>query len=482
MTDTDARFPSRSSTASGLRLVVFSRASVLQRFREIFDPMRETLDIVHLTDAEARGSISVSKAFYAAMESGTKVDTLSAEQVDDIVLRCRTLRGVGPERARPMLHAMYHALAAEIERLAPDCIASQMVDEYVSHLVALIAKQRGIGYFGFCAGYFPGTSLLLADAYGRPLRWRSVPREEAAAALESVLPRNFRQDYNLKSEYSLVRHVKAVARYKAKALIHSVAKHVRRDPLNLHYLQTPFIAERRNLRDYPGASLFSGDWQTELDTLRSRFPRRPIVYMPLSYFPEATIDYWVEDTRAISYEDLILDIISRLEERHIVLVKEHIHMMGARSAAFLRKINERANTVSVHPLEISNIVVEQADAVLLGSGSPGIEAALRGVPVISFCENGYWFEPAGASAFDIDRPESWNMAVSQAIAHYRPVDRDRMVTLVAACMEASTRTLPSSNPWPSLEPTDVVDLVQHLARRELVPPSERNHVTTDASH
>lgn len=446
-----------------IKLLVFSRAAVLKRFREIFAPMRAGLEITHLTDAAMPDAVSVKNGFYAAIRAKARAAALNDEEVTEIVQRCRTLRGLRRDRARSMVHAMYLALDDAIVKLSPDCIASQMVDEYVSHLVALIAERRGIGYFGFCAGYFPGTSLLLADAYGRPLRWQDVPPSEAEAALDKVQPQSFRQDYNLRSDYDWPRHVVAIARYCAKLLIHNALRHLKRDPLNLHYLQNPFIAERRRLADFPSSSFFAKDWQAQLGELRAKYPDRQVVYMPLSYFPEATIDYWVKNTRAIRYEEFIGEVVAKLEERFIVVVKEHIHMMGARQARFLQYLNGQENVVSVNPLEISNIVVEQCDAALLGSGSPGIEATLRGTPVVSFCDNAYWFDPAGAAFLDIDRPDSWNDTTAGAIAKHAPLDREGALDFVAACLQSSTRTLASNNPWPSLDPHDVYRLVRHLA-------------------
>ena len=388
-------------------VLVFARYFLIDNFKSTFGAVSDEFEVECLTDGSHSGTPDTRRDFYAALKAGTRSAEITAEAEADIIQRCRALRNFDPARASQLVHAMALALGAALDRVRPAAIASQMVDEYVTHTLSVLAARRGIGYFGYCAGYFPGVSLLLADGHGRPFEWRDADAAEVDATLAEVSQRAFRQLYNLGASYGLPRHLCQMARYRVKRAVFALSGWWQRDRWNIHYVITPFLAERRWLKDYPRRAFFHDDWQGEIARLRAERPGARVLYMPLGFFPEATIDYWIGNTRAIDYEALVLEMVRTLAQDDIVVVKEHLHMMGSRSGEFLRALRSIPGAVSVHPLELSNAVVERADAVVLGTGSPGIEAAIRGKPVFSFSDTSYWFRAVGATFLDIDALERW---------------------------------------------------------------------------
>ena len=447
-----------------LRFLVFSRNYIVADFQQSFAPVSDRFDISYLTDGVSPIASDTRAIFYAALDKDARSEELDAEDIADIVGRCRMLRHIDRIQAEKLIHAMAIALAHHIDAFRPDALISQMVDEYTTHVFAILAKKRGLGYLGYCAGYFPGTSLLLADAHGRPYNWRIADEAEVSERLERVSGVAFRQTYNLGVGYSLVKHLKGMLRYRVKLLWFALRGWREKDPWHLHYRQTPFIAERRWLRDYPGAAMFSSDWRRDLDTLRQQRPGAKIIYMPLSYFPEATIDYWVLDKRMIDYAAMIRKIAATLSRDNIVVVKEHLHMMGARDADLLKALNAMSNVVRVPPLELSNAVVAEADTVLLGSGSPGIEATLRGKPVVTFCDTSYWFEPSGATFLDLAKLDEWPDRIDAVIDVYSPLTEKGQHAFVAGCLQASTRVVDVQSTWPILDADDLVPLLNLVAQ------------------
>jgi hypothetical protein len=442
---------------------VFCRNYIVADFRQSFDPVSDHFDFAYLTDSTSPIASDTRSQFYKALDADLRSDELDADDIAEIVDRCRLLRNIDQAQAEKLVHAMAIAIAHHIDAFRPDALISQMVDEYVSHTFTLLAKKRGLGYLGYCAGYFPGTSLLLADAHGRPYNWRAADDSEVSQRLERVSGMTFRQTYNLGEGYSWGRHLKSMLRYRVKLLWFALRGWIEKDPWNLHYRVTPYIAERRHLRDFPSARLFSTNWQTDLGALREQHPGAKIIYMPLSYFPESTIDYWVLDKRMINYTAMIQTIAATLSRDHIVVVKEHLHMMGARDTAFLKALNGMEGVVSVPPLELSNVVVAQADAVLLGSGSPGIEATIRGKPVVTFCDTSYWYAPSDATFLDPAKVKDWPARIVDAIDNYSPLRIEGQRQFIAGCLEASTRLIESKTIWPILDANDLVPLLTQLA-------------------
>jgi hypothetical protein len=218
------------------------------------------------------------------------------------------------------------------------------------------------------------------------------------------------------------------------------------------------------LRDYPGSAMFSADWAADLASLRKEKPSAKIFYLPLSYFPESTIDYWVLDKRMIDYCAMILRIAEALSSNHIVIVKEHLHMMGARDGSFLRTLRAMPGVVSVPPLELSNVVVAESDLVLLGSGSPGIEATLRGKPVATFCDTSYWYEPAGAALLSLDEISCWADKLADFSDRHKPLDSTEQHAFVRACLASSTHVAEARTIWPILDPEDLKHLLPAVAQ------------------
>lgn len=436
-------------------ILVFCRPFLVDSYRANAAPLAAAFRFEFLTDGASPGTPDTRAAFYANLRGGTRCAELSADAEADVVARCRLLRNLAPAMASRLAHAMAAALADALDRIRPAGVFTQMVDDYSGHLLWLLSAARGLGYLGYCAGYFPGTSLLLADAHGRPFECREPGLAEAEAALDLVSQRAFRQTYNLGADYRFGRHLFQLARYRAKRLVFAVRARRQRDPWNSHYAQTPFIAERRRLRDFPYRAYFHRDWQSALAAERARRPHARIVYIPLGYFPEATIDYWIVDKRALRYEPLILDMVATLARDCIVVVKEHLHMMGARPAAFLKALRAIEGAVSVHPLELSNAVVDASDAVVVGGGSPGIEATVRGKPVLSFCDTSYWFAPSGAERLDLGAIAGWHAQIEARIQAFEPPERARLLDFMTRCLRASTRTDPVVTYWPLLDPDDL---------------------------
>lgn len=447
------------------RFLVFCRNYLIPDFRASFDPAADRFDFDYLTDAVCAGARDTRAAFYAALTLGSRTTELSDGDIADVVDRCRLLRNLERRQAEALAHAMAVALGEEFDRFMPDGVLSQIVDEYSTHIVSLLAKRRGLGYLGFCAGYFPGTTLLLADAYGRPFNWRDPDADEVAAHTERVSGVAFRQTYNLGASYGRARHLRSVARYQVKRAWFAWRALRERDPWGMHYRILPFVAERRRFADYPSPNLFAPDWQSALAEQRRQRPNACAVYLPLSYFPEATIDYWVGDKRMIRYEAEIVRIVSVLARNAIVVVKEHLHMMGARPVAFLEALSTISGAISVPPLAFSNAVVAEADAVILGSGSPGIEATIRGKPVFSFCDTSYWFAPSGGRFLDLGDVDGWIQSIEADLAAHVPIDDDGRRAFVHACLRSSTLSIGAGAIWPVMTPDHAIQLLGRMVSR-----------------
>jgi len=109
---------------------------------------------------------------------------------------------------------------------------------------------------------------------------------------------------------------------------------------------------------------------------------RRFAYYPLHVEPELALQ-----SRSPEYFyqlSAIISIARELPAGVVLAVKEHIPAIGRRPDRFYEQISELKNVVFMDAHENGLDIVCQADIVVAITGTAGQEAAVRGVPVISF--------------------------------------------------------------------------------------------------
>jgi hypothetical protein len=440
----------RSSESDLDRILVFCRPYIIADFRDNVAPLASEYAFSFLTDGRCPGTRDTRDRFYANLASGPKCAEISDYEQDQIRSRCRLLNSIDHAQATALIHAMGLVFSDEIDRIRPHAILCQLVDEYVTHTLAVVAAKREIRLVNYCLSYIPGLINLTEHAHGRAFKVRTPSDSEVDTVVELLRRPRFRQDYRQRKNHKIQQHLLSVARYGVKRAVFSAKAIVEKDPWNLHYAVTPYIAERRRIRDFPRSSDFDQDWRGKLNGLRLGGRAAPVIYLPLSYFPEATTNYWVSNRRIIDYSNCMLEIVSTLakSEGTVVVVKEHLHMMGARDVNLYRRFMKIPNVISVHPGELSQDVLEASDAVILGTGSIGIEATLLGKPVLSYADSSFWFRASGAENLDLDAIEGWADAVRLKVSRQSTTNGVHAHQFIRAVLESTVRLRARGRKWP----------------------------------
>lgn len=443
------------------RFLVFCRFYLIDDFRGNFAPFEgdERFEFAFFTDGHSPGTEDTRKRFYAAYEANERSQELSAEDEDEIVTRCRYLRNIDREKAVRQAHAMAVSIAAKLDDFRPEAILSHVVDDYVTHVCSILAAKRGIRYVSYAFSYFPGHIQLIQGWDGTPFDLRDPSDEEVDNVHAEIGQRVFRQNYLQKGRYSRAVHLHMIGRYFIKRVAFTLKKYKERDPLNLHYTVTPFVADRQKLRDFPSKSLFDAEWRDDLKRLRKDNPDIPVVYLPLAFTPESTIDYWIDDRRPIDYEPLMLEVMETLSRSTIVIAKDHTHMQGIRKPAFYNALGGLERVINVPPEDFSNDVLEECNIVLLGGGSVGVEATIRGKPVASYAPDCYWFAHSGATPLDFGQLAEWPQQLRAAIERYRPKSEEENRAFIRACLASTVRPRGGQRIWPFIQPDDLERLL-----------------------
>jgi hypothetical protein len=436
---------------------------LVEDFRANMAPLEGEFDFHLITDGQHDGVTDTRARFYAGLDTAQRPQGFSEADELDVIERCRYLRNLVRPQALRMLRSMASVLAEEMDGSSAQAVLSHMVDDYITHLLAELARRRGLVFAGFAYSYFPDKAQVTQYGYGLALDVREPSDEETREVLEQISGRTFRQNYQQKDTYTRGRHLKAMLRYRVKQVVFGMLRRLKRDPLHMHYAALPFVVERRRWSDFPTASDFHADWRERVTRAHAQ-AGKPLVYFPLSYFPEATIDYWIPDRRAIAYLDTVLDICRALSQDFTVVVKEHLHMLGARSTGFYRQLRDLPGVISVPPLEYSNDVLANADCVLMGAGSIGVESFIRGKTIVSFCATSYWFEHARSTALPLDDLAAWPQAIRAAIArHVTPTDDERF-DFIRQCLRSTLRQARKGRVWPICDPQDMAGMLRLCVR------------------
>jgi hypothetical protein len=284
------------------------------------------------------------------------------------------------------------------------------------------------------------------------------------ATVEPILARlsedRFRQSYIQAPSLRFRDHLRGYLRYQAKRLVFPVKARLERSPLAVHYEILPYIAEHRRLSDFPSAAMFDRDWRAQLAQARQARDMVAAVYIPLSYAPESTNDYWISNTKAVHYEAMILDLIRRTAADQITVVKEHVHMIGCRSRAFYAALRAIPGVINVHPTEFSNLVLAECDLLLLGGGSSGVEAVLRNKPVLTYCETSYWFAGSGATWLDLDDLDGLAGRIAAAINQHRALTDTEKRQFLRQCLASTVALAGYGKRWPLVQPDDMRAVLQ----------------------
>lgn len=432
---------------------VFCRAYLVDEFRSNFEPLSERFDFRFFCDGNKPGTQDTREAFYRHWHNCDISLLLTEDEIDDCVQRCRLLRNIDRPDALRLLHAMALSLDSQLEASRPSLVICHMVDEYVTYLLATLARKRGIAYLGYIYSYFPGYVQVIESSMGLGFDVREPTQEEAEAIVTRYSSGRFRRDYAQKQRGTVLRQLKSVLRYRLKLVYFWLKGRVERDPLNVHYLITPYVAEYRHMRNLPPADIFDRDWANRIENERSA--GRRVVFLPLGYFPESAIDYWVGNTSIIDYERKTIEMVASMGRRFAVAVKEHPHMIGARARAFYDRLAKVPGVIMVPPEVYATEVMDDADAVVLGGGSGGVEARLRNRPVFSYCDTSYWFEVSGATFLDLDSTDGWPDVIEARLAVAEtPTDSSRL-EFAKACLRSTVHERPGAGRWPLCAPEEL---------------------------
>jgi len=336
---------------------------------------------VVLTDRRGEGDRWVTDAFYAAWRRhrrsrATASPLLTEAEVDDVIRRCRVLRSQPRRRAVAMALAMVEAMEEILLDLQPGFVVSFPIDNYVQDVLARRARAHGATYFELTASALPDMCMLMHR--GRLVSAAEEPAHDLVEAkVRQIADPLFTPAYvQNATAFTAARFLKVLAYFQIRSVFFRLYALMRRDGLNTHYFdaQTTLL-HKPKIRDIRILGMVDPDWEAKLDG----HPRERRVLFGLQLFPEAAIDYWIDDPRLLDHEDMLVEAARRLTEAGFqILVKDHPLQFGFRQVALIERLAALPNVVIV-PYEVSgNRMLEVCGINLTATGTLGLQSALMG--------------------------------------------------------------------------------------------------------
>ena len=368
-----------------LNALVYTRPRTRRYFHFIADRVFKAGKITYVSDYKWCESVYLMEPFYRWYkrrdEDNEILSLISQSELDGIVKRCRFLRSLERSQATKMVYCMWKAAEEVLEQYKPDIILSLPIDNYVLDVMERVARQRGITYAGLLDSFINGYFSL--ENRGRVTGIREPSEDEVKEALQLLLAEDYSPGYvQVAKRKTLKTFLRLYAKEKIKRGGFWLLRFLSRDPLNFYYNQ--FAYKERMSCDSLGhvfaRRYFDRDWEKKLEGLGSYTK----VFMPLQFYPEVSTDYWTQDTSLIPFYDLVGRIVDALSGEAVIFMKEHPAAAGYRPPWFYRRMREYQNLVLVPFHVSSNFVLKRCDVTLTWGTTPGLEARLRGKPVVTF--------------------------------------------------------------------------------------------------
>jgi hypothetical protein len=370
--------------------LVFTRHSNYGLAKYFHEVAERTFDgkITFCADWPGLESINLMDRFYHHLNKKDANHDFSPEELEQIIKRCPMLRTMPWGQAEHIVEAMSQSIGEVVEKANPRFLLTIPVDNYVSDLLHRLCKKRNATPLMLCSSPAPGRTMI--TSYGEFNKIRNPDDKEIQDVLAWMLDDDLRCTFAFDYfHYDLSVHLKEYSKRILKNIAFKGLKIYSHDPFNYRFYvgSTSSSYGKIKLANYKYKKYFDFDWEKRIKT--SGLSK---IFIPLSQTPEASTNYWLKDLKYIDYEKFILEVCSKISKYYLLVLKDHWFMRGIRSWEFYRDLKSISNVVLI-PSEInSRNIFKQIDVALLGAGTSGIEAALRGKRVVNLSEPYYYVD------------------------------------------------------------------------------------------
>lgn len=309
---------------------------------------------------------------------------LSDSEIHDIIIRCRLLRELPYLKARNTVKWLAHFVLLFLNEVRPSCLLSEVRDQFFHDILFRLSGKAGIKICSLVPSMLNGYCRITLNGLASRCR-DSIDPGEVSTISKMLISDTYVPDYLPRRKSIQKLFYKNHALNVLRLFYFSVARLHPRYRFTYHYWSGQINLVKNALNLLP--IMPSIEYVRDIGEIKNKI--RKTIFVPLHFYPEATTDYWCDVSSSMLYPERLEYIINQLSPHFDIVIKEHPSSIGNRKHAFYQIFNS-PGVWSAHPLSSTRNLLDHCDAVLIWSGSVGIEAIIKGKPIIYASNKPYY--------------------------------------------------------------------------------------------
>ena len=302
--------------------------------------------------------------------------------VNETIIRCRALRESVYVDARKMMNRAFLFFTDFYQHnSALKVIVTGAIDNYVMDIMVKVGRHYGITFLGVTDS-FMSPAYKLITTKGENSQFSVVDDHEAEQIFHKI--QNTSVSPIVPSFKKSVLHAcYDVGSYYYRFFVRYVWKHLVLGRLEYEYKYAPKLH-----KFYSPWQLLGLRYLKNMAKFEFRSDKK-YAYLPLHYFPEATVDYWFDSLDDADYFSSVMRAVTQLKSKgYEVIIKEHPSFYLAREPSFYKDL-ESAGAYVFTPFTSTKEVFKKVDLIVVWNGSTGIEAVVEHKPVVKVTNSYY---------------------------------------------------------------------------------------------
>lgn len=303
-------------------------------------------------------------------------------EIPSIITRCRGLREISYSEAKELILLACKFFVDFFDSHKYRLVVIHIIDNYVLDVMYRVAKHKGIQVL--CLSEWVVENYRRHTIYGELIPFRE-PLEDEVIRIASF--------FQKKEKCFWLRGVDRFNRIR-----HTLYLIMRYWILFI----SRYLICYRLLGDRSYEYRFAHVWHTKLryffisqyfTKINARFIEanlQRLIMVPLHYFPEANVDYWMTDYIHSDYYTSLYEAVSFFRDRgFILIIKEHPFFLYQRDPEVYKRLVKYKNVHLIDPMSDYAYLLDLVQMVMVWHGSMGIEALMSGKKVVCFDKNYY---------------------------------------------------------------------------------------------
>jgi hypothetical protein len=303
--------------------------------------------------------------------------------IDEVFKRCRGLRSIDYHEAKDLVYRCSKYFINYFKHTNLKLIVAGTVDNYVMDIMFRFAKHFEIRCLGITY-FFLSPEYTLVTNYGEHNDFRE-PTEEEVNRVYANLREKKKSQLAISSHSAHKNAVRYFLSFYYRYIFRYLIRYKLMGKLAYEYRFAPYLKIFHKFNQ-----LFIKKYFDKIDLETVKQNPDQYVYMPLHWYPEATIDYWTDHSDKADYYGFLFEVITFFKAKNVkVILKEHPAFLFCREISTYKKLKNFENVILLNPFVSTQYLSDFIENVVVWNGSTGIESLMLNKKVFVTTEGYY---------------------------------------------------------------------------------------------